>query len=223
MSATPSTPKGSCGTLPKYVQMFDGFFRRPLIQMQSQIDPKVKYPVQHKVGRDAGVYTIPKLLKATKLSIEMAAEIKRVRRPFKGDPDEAARLTRFVENDYWSYIKGNLKDYIKWLGRVFYKEVGLIPRMEGIPVNDDVDCNEFYIQYMETADKIPVVYTDKREVNLSICVAEKGVRPSWRKREATIKTAKQHRKHGGLTRAERHQLETMIRGEDVPGLFYEGS
>ena len=218
-----SIPKGVCGTVPQCVKLFDPLFRRPKIEVASAIDGKTKYPIQHKFGRDAGRWTIPQLLKITKKNAEMNAELLKVRRAFKRDPDFQAQQCRAVENTYWTYVKSNLKAYIKWLGKVFYREIGISPRMEGIPVNDDADCNEFYIQYFEDHNKIPVVYTDNREVNLSLCVGEKGVRPSWRKRESIVKTAKQFLKHARLSKAERHNIDQIIRGEDTPGLLYDGS
>lgn len=220
---TTAIPTGSSGIVPSYVKTYDPLFRRSVVMAPAMDGSKMKYPIQHKFGRDSGVWTIPKLLKVTGLGKEMSAELLKVRRAFKRDPETSAQHCRIVEDQYWGYVKSQLKEYIKWLGRVFYKEIGLKPRMEGIPVNGNADDNEYYIQYFENDGNVPVVFTDRREFELSVCVAEKGVRPSWRKREDTVKTMKQFLKHCHPDKAMKHRIEMMARGEDVPNLLYEGS
>jgi hypothetical protein len=213
---------GHCTTLPEAVRLLDPLFRRSVMDVEAKDGSGRRFKIQHKFGREAGVWTILLFMKKTGVSEEMSKELTRTKARFKRDPQECAYHCKLVEKDYRTYMRGLIKAYIKWLGTKFYKEQGIEPLLEGIPINSDKDDNEWYIAGFRDVETMqPVVFISTKQVQLALCKAEKGTRKTAQKHAKTTKTIKAFARLTCVGKDMRHELDMMARGQDVPNLFYK--
>ena len=221
MSEKPEAVRGSCSALPESVQYLDPHFRRSVMDVEAKDKSGRRFKIQHKFGRDAGVWTLPLLMKKHGMWQEMSKASANSRKLYKRDPKGGEAQVSLVESNYRKKMRDMIKAYTKWLTRHFYKDQAIEPILEGIPINRNKDDNEYYIAGFRDADtSTPLVFTSAKQVQLALCKSEKATRAVARKHAKTIKTVKAFSKLACINKDMRHELDLIARGQDIPGLLY---